>query len=57
MKTGTKRAVAAFLVWVQMLVLLTAAGPQIRAADDAARAYLDRTIASDPNNTCHRCGF
>lgn len=27
------------------------------AADDAARAYLDRTIASDPNNTCHRCGF
>ena len=26
------------------------------AADDAARAYLDEAIASDPNNACHICG-
>ena len=25
-------------------------------ADNAARAYLGETIASDPNNTCHICG-
>ena len=25
-------------------------------ADAAARTYLDETIASDPNNTCHICG-
>lgn len=45
MKTGTKRAVAAFLVWVQMLVLLTAAGPQIRAADDAAQPVQTESAA------------